>query len=377
MTVNENQSVFVAVSNISTMEVIRDMLQDEVKALIFPEPGADMVKMFDRCQAQLIVLAFNHVEQSIEFYERLKNESERLHLKPCRILLLCDKFEAEKAYSLCRKGTFDNYVVFWPLSFDPHRLKISIYQELRSLDSLYKARDRLRNTARLHAVIDELEGVVARLVDGGSVFTEQVRDVLEEAEELRVGALPHMDRDAGVSTEDIGSLYDCINVLKNKVWHFESLCREVEHSYQGALKQVASAKPSVLVVEDDAFYRNIMMTLLKAGDYQVNFAKTAAEALGILQENTPDLILMDLMMPGMNGLEAIRHIRHNEWTKHIPVIVISGQSQKEVISRCIQLGAFEFILKPFNRQIFISKIEKALGSREAKGPANKDHWNMM
>ncbi|MCT7653667.1 hypothetical protein MBH78_00285 [Oceanimonas sp. NS1] len=59
------------------------------------------------------------------------------------------------------------------------------------------------------------------------------------------------------------------------------------------------------------------------------------------------------------------------------MIVISGQSQKEVISRCIQLGAFEFILKPFNRQIFISKIEKALGSREAKGPANKDNWNMM
>ena len=74
----------------------------------------------------------------------------------------------------------------------------------------------------------------------------------------------------------------------------------------------------------------------------------------------PDLILLDLDMPEMNGLEFLSYVRSSEKFSSIPVIRATGRKEKEVVSECIGAGASDYIVKPFERQALISKIERCI-----------------
>ncbi len=115
----------------------------------------------------------------------------------------------------------------------------------------------------------------------------------------------------------------------------------------------------ILVVDDSNMYCIIAKNALE-GSYRVTVVHSGQEALDFLEKETPDLILMDIEMPGMNGKEAIRRIKlHKEWSK-IPVIFLSAISEQETEVECLELGADDFIAKPFKPLIMTSRVSKIL-----------------
>lgn len=115
----------------------------------------------------------------------------------------------------------------------------------------------------------------------------------------------------------------------------------------------------ILVVDDSNMYCMIAKNALE-GSYRVSLAHSGQEALEFLDKEIPDLILMDIEMPGMNGKEAIRQIKlHKEWSK-IPVIFLSAISEQETEVECLELGADDFIAKPFKPLIMTSRVSKIL-----------------
>ena len=119
-------------------------------------------------------------------------------------------------------------------------------------------------------------------------------------------------------------------------------------------------KPKILIVDDENFYIDVLLDLLK-NDYKTLVAKDGAQALRrAAADPQPDLILLDILMPGMDGYEVCRQLKRNPHTRDIPVIFLTIKSEVSDEVRGFNLGASDYITKPIRPRVFISRIKALL-----------------
>jgi putative two-component system response regulator len=119
-------------------------------------------------------------------------------------------------------------------------------------------------------------------------------------------------------------------------------------------------KPSVLVVDDTPDNLSLMSGLLR-DDYRVRVANNGKKALEIsASQPQPDLILLDIMMPGMDGYEVLRHIQSNPQTRNIPVIFLTAKSEVDDEKKGLELGAVDYITKPISPPIVLARVKNHL-----------------
>jgi two-component system, sensor histidine kinase and response regulator len=124
----------------------------------------------------------------------------------------------------------------------------------------------------------------------------------------------------------------------------------------------------VLFVDDDAFYRDLASEALQAADLAHVVVPDGEAALGYLETNHCDLVVLDLSMPGRSGFEIVEQIRNDERTADLPIIVVTGNDDEETVARAFELGATSFMAKPLNWPLFVQHVRfvhKAAQSREA------------
>jgi CheY-like chemotaxis protein len=114
-----------------------------------------------------------------------------------------------------------------------------------------------------------------------------------------------------------------------------------------------------MVVDDEPFNLEIMSAYLE-DDYEVVIFESAQSALDYLENDQPDLILMDNMMPEMNGLEACQIIKQNDALSQIPVIVVSAYASRSDIDEASAFGADDYLTKPFEEEDLFTVIRKYL-----------------
>jgi adenylate cyclase len=117
---------------------------------------------------------------------------------------------------------------------------------------------------------------------------------------------------------------------------------------------------TVLAVDDSADNRELLGRYLAREGHTVLAASSGAEALQLLQEEAVDVVLLDLIMPGMDGSEVLKHIKENSAWRAIPVIVISGRQDMDGIISCIEAGADDYLFKPFNQVLLQARITAGL-----------------
>ena len=117
---------------------------------------------------------------------------------------------------------------------------------------------------------------------------------------------------------------------------------------------------SILIVDDSATDRQYLSDLLAKNGYQVSTANSADEALAKARQLRPDLVLMDVVMPGQNGFQATRTLSKDEATKQIPVIICTSKGQETDKTWGLKQGARDYIVKPVNGPELLAKIS-ALG----------------
>jgi DNA-binding response OmpR family regulator len=120
------------------------------------------------------------------------------------------------------------------------------------------------------------------------------------------------------------------------------------------------AIPTILVAEDQQHVRKLITYKLENNGYQVVTAENGAEALEKIREILPTLILLDVMMPLMTGFEVLAALKQDERTKNIPVLLVTAQSKEEEILRGLELGAEDYITKPFSPNELAARVKKAL-----------------
>lgn len=116
-------------------------------------------------------------------------------------------------------------------------------------------------------------------------------------------------------------------------------------------------KLSILLVEDEKNICDFISTSLSAQDYRISTAHTGKEALPIITSQCPDLILLDLGLPDMDGMEIIRQVR--TWSS-VPIIVLSARTQEQEKVRALDLGADDYLTKPISTSELLARIRTAL-----------------
>lgn len=117
----------------------------------------------------------------------------------------------------------------------------------------------------------------------------------------------------------------------------------------------------ILIVDDEP---NIVMTLeytFKKSNYEVFIARDGQEALDILKSNFPDVIILDIMMPMVDGFATLEQIRKDENLKHTKVLFLSAKNKESDIEKGISLGADAYMTKPFSIKKVVEKVEELLG----------------
>lgn len=133
---------------------------------------------------------------------------------------------------------------------------------------------------------------------------------------------------------------------------------------------IDACKISVLIVDDIPINVTLIEKMLKPFHFVIEKANDGQTALDIVADNKPDLILLDLMMPGINGYDVIKQLRAKEETKQLPIIVISALNSNEDVVKGYDLGANDFLTKPIiMNRLHTSVITQLNKAMEAKGMA--------
>ena len=118
-------------------------------------------------------------------------------------------------------------------------------------------------------------------------------------------------------------------------------------------------KHKILVIDDELSIRLLLENFLSQ-DYDVVTKSDGAEAMEWLEGNLPDLIICDIQMPNMDGYQYIKQVRNRGYTKHTPVIMLSGSEASKERIKCYRLGAQDYLTKPFNPEELEELIKKNL-----------------
>ena len=144
---------------------------------------------------------------------------------------------------------------------------------------------------------------------------------------------------------------------------FQDVYRGADTSLEEAASSVTeSDRPTILVVEDNSDLREFIGTLLQ-GEYRIIKASDGKEALDKATRELPDLVVSDVMMPVMDGLELCKALKGQFSTSHIPVILLTAKSLEEQRAEGYDSGADAYISKPFSEKVLLSRIGNLLKSR--------------
>src|SRR5688500_925561 len=123
-------------------------------------------------------------------------------------------------------------------------------------------------------------------------------------------------------------------------------------------------KPRILVVDDEAAIRDSLRMILEYEDYQCVGAASGQEAVAIVQRDRPDLVMLDIKMPGMDGLEVLRKLHAQDET--LPIVMISGHGTTSTAVEAIRSGAIDFLDKPLSSERVIVTLQNALKQSELR-----------
>ena len=125
-------------------------------------------------------------------------------------------------------------------------------------------------------------------------------------------------------------------------------------------------KSKILIVDDSASYLSLVNGILSIDGYHILTAKNLFKAYKIIQDEMPDIILLDLLFPHEHGFTILKKIKSNNQYKNIPVIIISGDTNTTTIKKAFELGATDFLAKPLNLQDLRNKIYNLMNNELTK-----------
>ncbi len=117
---------------------------------------------------------------------------------------------------------------------------------------------------------------------------------------------------------------------------------------------------NIVIVEDEPEIGELIALHLGKAGYQTSHVETGEDAVSMIKDSPPDLVLLDIMLPGMDGLEVCRRIKWNDATESIPIIMVSAKGEEADIVMGLELGADDYVVKPFGSKELVARVRNCL-----------------
>ncbi|TAK93864.1 MAG: response regulator, partial [Verrucomicrobia bacterium] len=247
------------------------------------------------------------------------------------------------------------------------------------LELIVRAANRV--TTQVNATLDarKIKTVPASVSALQSLITKSAGEIISATQ--RIAQLPGADGDA-VFQDDLariaGAARHALESAQSALSNLVAPAGESDTAFFRVLPPVidwspvrmkaAAVKPSrtggvILVVDDLEENREMLSRRLSKLGYSVELAENGERALEFVAGRAVDLILLDIMMPGLNGVEVLQRLKANPATQHIPVVMLSSTDQADTVVNCIQSGADDFLPKPFNPTLLMARIDASLAKK--------------
>ena len=132
------------------------------------------------------------------------------------------------------------------------------------------------------------------------------------------------------------------------------------------------SRESILVVEDEDDIAELIRYNLESEKFNVTVAATGEKGVEAARRNKPDLVLLDLMLPGMNGLEVCRALKGDRLTADVPIMMVTARGEETDIVTGLELGAEDYVTKPFGIKVLLARVRAMLRRRTTKVPADDE-----
>jgi serine phosphatase RsbU (regulator of sigma subunit) len=165
------------------------------------------------------------------------------------------------------------------------------------------------------------------------------------------------------SKSQLSQLSQSCRLPKESNIPINSLKEEIAGNEQASVLEQREYK--ILVVDDSGINREILAAQVQAEGYQAVTAKDGKQAIQLIQTGTFDLILLDIIMPEVDGYEVLKWIRHSPW-RHVPTIMISALEQIDSVVKCIEMGAEDYLTKPFNSILLKARLGTCLEQKRLR-----------
>lgn len=335
----------------------------------------------------VILFAFDSVLQSTKTYLNLveQNAFNTNHYS----ILLCNNKESGLAFQSCIKKLFDNYFVFQPL-YEKLRLKLIIHEGLMKCQSSYKFDEKqaeqlklqdLEFTSLLEKGAQCRESLVYTLQQSKNNLPSSECKTNDSEQALKNKLLDEINKEhltpmfklleANISSS-INSLLEMISKqqLNNMTLNTKTLNNDSGVSNNNEIielltkmKQQEELPPpdkTILIVEDNHIYREMISSVLQKEGFIIDEAEDGLKAIKKIKENEYTLIIMDLFMPNLDGLNTTRHIRKLQNGSKTPIIALSGNKRKELVQKWASHGLSGYIMKPSTKSEILQTVDKAL-----------------
>ncbi|EWH11048.1 response regulator receiver protein [Catenovulum agarivorans DS-2] len=405
--------------------VIVSQHMEDFRAFKEGEKAIEAIKEF---QPKILLLELNSVKESIAFYVSLVKEHNLLTY-PHQVVLLCGNKEAGLAYAVCAKGTFYDYFVSRPI-YEKFRLKsilnnltkmLDIQQEATTLNDSYinaldtdidelideanSFQDSIQNSIKncrtalvntgtgggedvtevLSPLISQIEDEVHKSLQAFiENLTKQKKSNQVHNKALKKSVTPEckfikdipMEDETALEAESDSPPSDALLEQAAEQQDEEAarllaeqalLNEDILLGDEGAVESVEKPKPKkILVVEDNHIYRDMIKKILTGGGYEVVEAGNGMEAIKTSAKIKFDLILMDLFMPELDGLNATKQFRKRMGKKDLPILALTGNKNKDLVMKWVSSGINGYIMKPSSKEKIIEAVEEALSKKEMR-----------
>lgn len=364
------------------LDNIKQLLQHEPAQLMLAHGKHDAISQFQQYSPSLIVFAFSEIELAMDINEALHAQADEGQRSWFQTLLLCRGVESEKAYELCNAGRFDDYLADRPLQ-DLFRLRLSVNQ---ALDRRIKNNHEYLLNRKIRKISDGLQSLKHFINGKLSMGEGQNRDAINIFRQFSQNLVDELDvlekaviGNRRLSDENVGEIKQKIQHIRTENIEGESArvvekmedsgkwIKEFEVKSEGMLNKIDSelsdgSRINILLVDDDDFYREILANMLMDDGMHVHGVDDGVEVLEALKRYKTDVILLDYQMPKMDGISTLIQIKEMSQYQAIPVIMLTGDGSREVVSGSISAGAADFIVKPCNLELLNKKISDVLNN---------------
>ena len=326
-TVVHDAKVLIASDNADDARQIQRQLKSDFAHVTCSIDSARYLEDFEQVTPDVLVLGFDRLEKAQRYYLGLYRLGGVVQQHPHRTIILCDKEEVQAVFELCKQAYFDDYVLYWPHSLDGPRLVMSVWSACRELNTVQQ---NMPLPADLYAHarhLGELDRVIGREIDAAG---------------------RHIPAGAGGAALDAWA-----RQLKSSIEPALAGTRELT-------EQIRQIRPAVMVVEDDEFARVLVGRALDPLAWETMFAVDGAAALAHLRRHRPDIILMDIHLPGLDGVALTQRLKASPHLATIPIVMMTGDANKAVLLSSMEAGAAAFVVKPFTRDSLTGKLQSVL-----------------